>query len=308
MSSAVFRGQFAFSRTAAGVREQVGFRAARCRCPTARPGGELLAARLVDRLPLDEEAPMLLLHLVRQIETRAARRVRRQRETRRHVVHEPLLADRHPAERPDLGATTLTHDLDLLVGAQAEDQRRPALEQRVHHALVRELGLLPVAGTVDRLLGPVLPPVLTVALFPRALNAGLRRSLRERIGPIDDAALAVVLVREAVEDDDLGAGRFGGMDRLNEAAWLERRPHVGVQEPVLLGVVQAAARLGVDESDLARGRDALSEPQGALGLAGAGCAGECDEEGDLLADGGGEGEAHAASSQSRGRCGLVRMS
>jgi hypothetical protein len=67
-----------------------------------------------------------------------------------------------------------------------------------------------------------------------------------------------------------------------------------MQERKFLGVVQAAARLGIDEGDLAGRRHALCEPERAIGLAAAGCAGERDQQRDGFADGGSEVECHVS--------------
>jgi hypothetical protein len=79
--------------------------------------------------------------------------------------------------------------------------------------------------------------------------AGLQQALDLLVVEVQMAAGPFVLVRHAVHDDRLGAAGHCGLHRLEVAVAAERLAELEVVEVEALGVVQHAARLGVDRGD-----------------------------------------------------------
>ncbi|HJR01809.1 MAG TPA: hypothetical protein VKA83_09270 [Methylomirabilota bacterium] len=227
---------------------------------------------------------MLLLQFDR---LRHARLVGQEEDAHGQLVGEVLLADRNPPLEPgeglfrdDLRLAALLDNLDLVLRAHAQDQVRAALEQLRDHPAVLALGLHP---------GQHLDLVLAA------------EPLQLRLLHIQDAALARVLVRERVDDDDRIAGLVGGDDRLLIGRGRERRMEVGMIELEAVGVVLRAAGFGVDDREGLVARHPLGEAHRGIGLAAAAGAGQAEDQADALALGRAEGDGHAGIPSAAGR-------
>jgi hypothetical protein len=122
-------------------------------------------------------------------------------------------------------AAVLADDLDLRLGAEAEDHVRADLQQPRDDLAVRHLRLDP-GGHLHGLLAAHLLLV-----------------------PVEHPAVAGPLVAHGVDDDHRVAGLVGGLDRLGVPLGPERGARSACVEVEVVGVVLRAAVLGVDDAN-----------------------------------------------------------
>lgn len=182
----------------------------------------------------------------------------------RHLVDERLLLNDDKAFVDDLGLAVTTLGLDnLFLDAAAEDEMGSGLQQLVHQLLVPRLRLLP------------------------AMEAGTLGAVLNCLCLLKNAAGAFPLVRNAIDHDCGIAGLLERLDSLDiptrGKGWIQI-DHIETAGNV--GVEPGALVLGIDEADLAFWSDkATGIEEGAIGLAGAGGAGDRREGISFLANG-----------------------